>query len=442
MTSRAGWSRLPERERRLLRGSAGSFGLRGASLVLRFAAGIAVAQVLGAAGYGVYAYAIAWMSIVAIPASLGLDHMLLRYVAQYKAEGAWHRMLGVVRYAGRVGVLSGFLVTTAALVAIAAWPGLADRVVFGAAFLVLPLVVLASVRQGTLRGLDRPLLAHLPDNLVYPATFLLLVVGMAGLQPAWVSPFAVAVANGAAWVTAFVVGTLLVRRARPPELAGVEASGHPADWFAMVPALVLSSTAFYALSRADLLILGLFASPEDVGIYAVASRASEVMLFPYDAVTLAGSALFAALATKGDRSEMQRLATIATRIILVAGLPVCLGLLAFAPGFLGFFGSGFVAGEGVVRILATTTYLSTLGGFVIPILYVTGGHRVVAAVVVGAALANVVLSFLLIPPLGIVGAALAAGTSLLGLKAALVVGIWRRLRIVSLPLGRGADGRA
>jgi O-antigen/teichoic acid export membrane protein len=180
-------------------------------------------------------------------------------------------------------------------------------------------------------------------------------------------------------------------------------------------------------------VLGILAESREVGIYIVASRGAETILFLYDAITLAGASLFAGIYASGDRVELQRFTTLACKAVLWGTLPVFLVLFAAAPWFLSLFGAEFIEGQDVFRVLLTTYFVSSLGGFVIIMLYMTGHQRDVAAVMGVLALVNIAGSAVLIRSMGMMGAALASGATLVLLKFTLVALLHRRTGILSLP---------
>src|SRR4029079_16871717 len=85
---------------RTLLGVEGDFAavLRGAGLVViirvlasavGFASVILLARWMGSSEYGLYSFAIAWMTLLAYPATLGLPGSAVRFVAQYAATNDW-----------------------------------------------------------------------------------------------------------------------------------------------------------------------------------------------------------------------------------------------------------------------------------------------------------------------------------------------------------------
>src|SRR6478672_10525900 len=90
---------------RALLGEGGDFAtvLRGAGLVfiirvlasaVGYASMILLARWMGSSEYGHYSFAIAWMSLLAYPATLGLPGAALRFTAQYAAANDWQHMVG------------------------------------------------------------------------------------------------------------------------------------------------------------------------------------------------------------------------------------------------------------------------------------------------------------------------------------------------------------
>ncbi len=74
-------------ERPLMRATSGTFLLRVASAGILLASAVLLARGLGARGYGAYSYATAWATLLATPALLGFDRLLVRSMAAWKRDG-------------------------------------------------------------------------------------------------------------------------------------------------------------------------------------------------------------------------------------------------------------------------------------------------------------------------------------------------------------------
>ena len=85
----------------LIKGAAGSFVLQVGFAGFAFLNAIILARVLGAEGYGTFANAMAWVSLLTIPATFGFGILLVRDTAIYRSQGKWGLLKGLLRFADR-----------------------------------------------------------------------------------------------------------------------------------------------------------------------------------------------------------------------------------------------------------------------------------------------------------------------------------------------------
>ena len=69
-----------------------------------------LARVLGASGYGIYAYVTAWIVVLALCATLGFHTAMLRFVSVYRAREEWPLLRGVLRYAAQRVSVAGLVI--------------------------------------------------------------------------------------------------------------------------------------------------------------------------------------------------------------------------------------------------------------------------------------------------------------------------------------------
>jgi O-antigen/teichoic acid export membrane protein len=391
--------------------------------------------VLQVSGYGTFAYASTWLGVLIIPSTLGLDQVLLRYVAAYNETCNWPALKGLLRFALAIGFTGSVSVSLISITVVAQFATRNGdlRATLCITLGLLPIVVLAQLRQASLRGFHRPGAAQVPENIAFPILVILGALAAYAIRGPKLTVPEVAAVNGAAWVLTFVIGTVLMLRALPKPVRYCRPTYSLPEWLAMLPSLLLGLGAYQILSRADMLILGALGTKHDVGLYAVASRSSELMLFVYDAITLAGVSLFSSIYATGDLQELQLFTRLMARIILCASLPIYAIAMIFAPWFLRVFGTEFTAGADVMRFLVTSLFLSTLGGFGNLMLSMAGRQRDVAITMCFVAAFSVVLSVLMIPRFGRMGAAIASGTSQILLNGILGFVLYKRIGIISLP---------
>jgi O-antigen/teichoic acid export membrane protein len=117
--------------------------------------------------------------------------------------------------------------------------------------------------------------------------------------------------------------------------------------------------------------------------------------------------------------------------LLTAAALACLG-----PFILSLFGADFTSGYPTMLVVLGGLVLRSATGPVEFLLNVTGHHRDTMRVYAVAALASIGLNLVLIPAFGIIGAAIATYTAMLGGNAYLYVLVRRRLGVSAFVFAR------
>lgn len=163
----------------------------------------------------------------------------------------------------------------------------------------------------------------------------------------------------------------------------------------------------------DVLLLGILGTAHDTGTYAAVSRVAFVGLLGLVAIgQVVAPRISASLAT-GDIRGAQSVYQTSTLWLCVISLPFYLIIAVFPGAVTRIFGSGFQSGSATLTILSLAMMTNIGTGPVMGVL-VMGGRSKLGMVDTGLALAvNVALNIVLIPPFGIVGAAVAWTASIL-----------------------------
>jgi O-antigen/teichoic acid export membrane protein len=160
------------------RDAAGTLALRVTFAVCYGVANIFLARILGAADYGSYTFAAAWLTLLGIPTVLGMDRFLVREVATYSVQGAWGQMRGLLRQSNaHVLALS---VTTGLLAAAVAWfipwhSNSTMHVSLWIALIALPFYSLKRALQAALQGLQHVIAGALPEMLITSAVLIVAI---------------------------------------------------------------------------------------------------------------------------------------------------------------------------------------------------------------------------------------------------------------------------
>lgn len=434
---RTGALSLQQIKAALFKGTIASVVVRTIGHALRFLLGVLLARFLGAESFGMYSYAIAVVALVSIPGMLGMDQITVRFLGEYLENKRHGLVRGIVELSQRYVFGAGLVVS---LLAAVFFIGVQSQsrspsalFVILLALVTVPLVVASTTRQALCRGLHRPVLAQIPENLIYPGSLILFFLG--GMY--WVSGYegvlVASTANILAWGIAWAVGLWMLNRAMPDDAKAQPRESELKKWLAMTPGVVLASSAFLVLSKIDVIVLDAFYSPREVGLYVAAARGAELMQFLYEATALAGLAMFASLYAAGERGKITEFVLAISRVIFWGSLPVLFLFLVFAETILGIFGSEYVDATSVFRVLTIAYFICSMGGIAVPMTYIVGRQRDLALATWSFAGINLLLCILLAPIYGILGAAYAFGFSLDGLIITMVVRLYLKEGILCLP---------
>jgi O-antigen/teichoic acid export membrane protein len=405
---------------------------------------IVVARALGAAGYGTYSWAYALVLSIAIPAALGADQLLTREAGVAVDRADWGRLRTLMRSVlGSVGLFSFGAAALGAVVVLVVDGGGADE--RGTALLVaLPILVLAAlttVAQGALIGLGRTALGIAPGMLVRPATFLPLVV--VAVTAGNLSASGAMALQLAAFACAAVLALALLRRALARG-AGVVAAHpgrervgtSPRAWMRVSVRMGAAATLLAVDAQVGLIVLGTVGQPAEAGFYAAAIQCTA----PLSLVLLAGrmplAPIVARLRATGEQERLQRGLKLATRGVAGASAAVALVLIVIPGSLLDLFGGEFSEASGALRVLAVAMLVNALAAFNGMVLIMSGYEREALRSAIVCVTLDVVVCLVLAPPLGELGVAIGALTSITTRNVVNSVMVRRLIGVDATVIGR------
>ena len=394
-------------------GTAGTLALNISTTLLNFALAVLLARLLGAEGYGAFAFALAWAVVLSSFAGLGLSPLIVRQVAASQARADWATLRGVLRWTN--GVVLATSLFAATIAALCGWL-LIDEEALLAPLLIgmalVPSTALIMVRQSAMQGLGRVVLGRVPETLIVPGLFLLLAAaaGLA-LGHSFSASWAISL-QVMATLVAFVVGAALLARALPKLALGAVPRYEARRWARSAVPLFLLGLLGAVNTQVGTILLGVFDAPEDVGIFALALRLSSFAGFIFLAVTYPLMPAVAHLHSVGEREQMRATIARAARPVFLATVPVALAIGLLAGPLLALFGDEFRDGAGAVRILVAGELVKAFLGLSGLLLVMTGHEGDLTRGVAIGALANLALALVLVPLFSVGGAAIAGAAGM------------------------------
>jgi len=389
---------------------------------------VVVARTIGPAGFGIFSLALAIASFLAEGGDLGLDYGVLRFggIAVRTDDR------GVFRSIIRRALTGSLTIGAVSGVALAIASGFGAKL-FDKPDLTMPLAALAltvpftastEIARAGLRALGRAGRPVAVAGIFGPGLRLIASIVALTIAP---TAAAAAWAYLAAEVLLFVISAFMLWQLLPPS----DGSSFPAGRLYRFSApMSLNRLLLYSNNQTETFFLGFLASSATLGIFGIARRLSQIV----------GSALLAAVAVLFDPivaglhhtqriDDLDQLFKTSTRWLFTLGLPVSLVEILFANDIMRIFGHGFASG-GLALAILTAGQLINVGTGISANLQAMAGYTGVTLLNAAMFIAlSLLFDALLIPPFGLLGAAIANSGAVVSINLVRLVQIKRRLGI-------------
>lgn len=436
---------------RLIRGIGGTFALRTFSIALRFVTIIVLARWLGAQHLGIYNFAMAWVTFLIAPALFGLDRLNVRDLSIYRTRSDWAHLRGLLKFGSRFVFVASLLLMLAG--GALAWityhttgrPALLNieladfaRVALYTlliALLSLPLRSLLLLQQASIQGLHHVVTAQVPEQVIQPALFLLLMGGVYLVGDRYASSQYAMALQALSVAAALAVSMRLLRRAIPRGAGGVEMTFEMRLWMVSAIPFAISKGLNILDQQMDVIMLGIMDSAKAVALYTVTQRGTQLISLLLMSVNIALAPNIAHFHADGKRDELQRMMTQTARLILFGALLIAAAFILWGRQFLALFGSEFTQAYTIVIILSIGQVVNAATGSAGLLLMMTDRERE-ATLMMGLSVAlHFVANLVFISAWGITGAAVAGAASVIVANLGMMWIAWRRLGIHTTALG-------
>jgi O-antigen/teichoic acid export membrane protein len=369
-----------------------------------------ISRALGTEGYGQYAYYLSVLFLAAPLANAGTLQSLSRFIAERPDPDRRARVAllsGWICFLGFavVGALMGWIIAPG-VPSDQGWPLIA--ILLGC----LGFDVLWFYARGILYGMHREELAGTAGaaaSLLTAAVSAVLAVQGYGISGVFLG---LLLGNATMAIRSLVSARrLLPRTTLRAALASDDPSPRGLATFTVMT-MLYASLSMMLYRSGVVLVHHLTGDNTATGLFATALQMAEfvwVLVIAVEGVMLQSTAR---LWHEGRIAEISALVSQALRYVaLVTGFLLTF-VFVFADDLLVlYFGQPFVGAAPVLRILIPGVFSFSLGRLLGPVLHARGGVLRLAAVVGAATALNALLAFLLVPPWGIMGAAVSTGSA-------------------------------
>ena len=299
----------------------------------------------------------------------------------------------------------------------------------------LPFAAAGDVFQSATRGFNRMRTTVVIERIARPAAQLVLIAAAA--------PTGSVVLLLLAWTVPYLPATLaswlpLRRLAAQDRVArfGATPSGFDrAEFWRFTGPRAATAVAQIVLQRLDVILVAAIVGPSAAALYAAATRFLVVGQLGNQALSLSLQPRLAGALARHDLVQAGRLYQVSTSWLVLLTWPLYLLIILFPAGLLSVFGSSYTEATEVVVILCSAMLVATACGQVDSVLMMAGrsswnmGNAVLALTV------DVVVDLILLPRIGITGAAIGWAAAILTNNLVPLVQVWGSTRLH--PFGRG-----
>lgn len=415
----------------LIQSAIGSFALKISGSGLSFLLSVMLARILGTVGLGTYAYAMTWANLLSIPATLGIDQLIVREMAVYRAKGHWKLMGGLLRWSNFVVLGTSLAFTLVSVLLVWLIQGSFNELVIAVllAMITVPLSSLRNLRLGAMRGLDKIVLGQIPDSLIAPLINVLLIALGLGVFSHNFGILGILFTKIFVVTITFFLGSIWLWRSLPLSVKQTKPRYIGRDWLTAALPFMFLGTVELINSRIDIIMLGGIKGVTAVGIYTVIVGITQLTAFIHHAALGVIAPTVATLYSENKLKKLERLIQKSVVRVFLVSLVVGVVVIGFARYILLIFGSEFVPGVAAMNILISGQIFNALTGPVGLVLNMTGHQKITAIATGVSALLNIILNLILIPHWGIVGAATATTSSIIIINIIKVIMMQKTLGI-------------
>jgi O-antigen/teichoic acid export membrane protein len=408
-------------------------------ILFQFLVGIILVRSLGASDYGIYAYIMTAINTLTLFSGLGLPNLSVREVAKFAGQKKWGMLKSYIVQLHKINLIVigiCFLALIGFLKLILARNVDVHTVKVAILGLTLfPFLSLGLLRSGILRGLKHPFLAQLPEYFVIPLTFIvLLVLGFLFFLRNYFNLTTVFLLQLLSVSLGTLLGLIFLVKKLPFNFFAINQKNVKIESVLQraLPFICLSGIGIIN-ARMDILLLGFLRPASDVGIYKVVTLFAQVISITLMIYNTVSGPVIADMFYQSNKSELQKVVTLGTRITFFFTLIGVLILTIFGFWILKFFYGPLFSDKGYIPlvILLVSQLINVGFGAVGMILNMTNHEKITLRITLLSFIVNFVLNFALVPTFGINGSAVATAISVILWNVVLFVYVYKKVNVNS-----------
>lgn len=400
----------------ILTGSGWAAGAHIIAMGIAMVTGIVIVRVYGAEEMGVVAMIGSFLMLVTVLTVLGTNTSILRLIPEHLAKHSVSSAFRVYRkmqllVAGVSVITGGALFFGASLVAdkVFSKPHLSPVFALAGFFVVFKSLMILNTQA--VRGL----------RLIRTFAFMQLLPNLSMLLALIAATFLLFDRNNpvyalfASFLVTALAGIFIMDRAFKKRI-GHDDAVHDMSMKSIVSIsapMFMTATTTFLIGQTGVIILGMFRTEAEVGYYAIAVKLAALMSFVLSAINSMAAPKFSELFHSGKIDELFHVAKKSTKLIFWTTAPMLLILVVFGKTILSLlYGREFTQAYLALVFLVIGQFVHSVSGSTANFMNMTGNQLTLTKIKVASAFMNIALGLILVPKIGICGAAIAGMVSM------------------------------
>ncbi len=373
---------------------------------LGFLGHVVLARFLGVEEYGTYTLVFSWLMVISLFSRLGFDNMVIRFITKYEVNKEFGKLKGLLKYSKKVILQINIVIAILLSAGIYLFgehysQSLKNTFILGFIF-CLPMISIAYLKQSNLSGLKLVGISNIPVLIIRHLVLMLMVV-ISYFSIGKINAPIVMVLNAIAFFVAVVSASHWIRKNLPYVNNSIEPEVKKKYWIQESLPFLVYSGANNISTRIDILLLGFFASFEEIGVYSAVTRLTPLLSFVLGVIATTVKPYISDFFTKNN---LDRLRTVVFYSVFSSTISSCfifIFFMFFGKSLLTFFGEEYVSGYNYLILIIIGHMVGVLTGLSGPLLAMTNHQRLLSKIEIFFLILNILLSIIVATKFGIIG---------------------------------------
>lgn len=253
--------------------------------------------------------------------------------------------------------------------------------------------------------------SQIPERVLFPLFFVLSIWFFSNVFELTLTAREALVLHISSIILSFILAKYLLLKHIKDKFVSVKEKYNKTEWRNSSRSLIFIAASYMVMNQIDILMVGVLLDKEQSGIYGVAARVAILVAYGLHATNLILAPYVSKLYTEKKITNLKLILKKTAKYNLMLSVVLCVSILTFSTEILSVFGDGFVNGKTVLMILCFGQIMNVMAGSTGVLMTMTGNEFSAARIMMAAVVLNIILNILLIPYMGMEGAAVATAAA-------------------------------